>query len=379
MESLYSTYSTLALVYLWYRYLFIFFKNKEYSLFRRSPLFTVVVPTYNEDAQNLEKCVKSVIDADGKKEIFIVDDGSIDKTTKKILSKLKRKYPFLIVNKFRKNKGKRKAHEYVFERAKGKFLVTVDSDTIVNKDAFIKLIAPFQDKKVGAVTGNIKLLNREDNLLTRMISARYWGAFNFERNSLSNWSIVTCCSGPLSAYRKSIILPVLKEYSEQKFLGKQCTYGDDRALTRLVLENYNVVFVNDAIAYTYSPNTLKSFIKQQLRWKKSWIRETYLTSKFMLKRSKLLSFEIFITTIMPILGLFVRLSIFALFFVYPVMIIYYIISMMLMAVVRNMYMLFENPSEFIYSIPYAFVHEFIIFWLYPIALLTLKDTGWGTR
>lgn len=372
-------YTILALSYIWYRYIFLFIRTQHYKQLDYDPLISVIVPTYNEEPRYLRKCIESLINAAGNKEIFILDDGSTDKTTKNVLKELKSKYPELIIHSFRKNRGKRKAHEYGFKKANGEFLITIDSDTIVNKGAFNKLIRPFADKKVGAVTGNIKVYNRKENLLSRMISARYWNAFNFERNSLSNWNIVTCCSGPLSAYRKEYVIPILKEYSHQMFLGKECTYGDDRALTRLILKDYSVVFARNSIAYTDCPTTVKGFLKQQLRWKKSWFRETYLTTKFMWKRSKMLTWEIFITTSLPFLGLFIRLILIFSSFIYPIIILYYFISIISMAIIKNLFMLFENRKEFIYSIPYALLHEIVIFWLYPIALLKLRDTGWGTR
>ena len=376
---LYTVYSVLALVYIWYRYIFLFARQQKYPSLDSNPLISIIIPAYNEEPRYLRKCIKNVLNAKGNKEIFIVDDGSTDKTTRNVLKEFKAEHPQLIVHRFRKNKGKRHAHDYAFKRAKGEFLVTIDSDTIIKKDAFEKLIRPFANKKVGAVTGNVKVYNRKDNLISRMISARYWNAFNFERNSLSNWNIVTCCSGPLSAYRKEYVMPILKDYSNQRFLGKKCTYGDDRALTRLLLKDYDIVFARDSIAYTGCPTSLYGFLKQQLRWKKSWYRETYLTAKFMWKRSKMLTWEIFITTMLPFLGVFVRLALIASMFVYPILLIHYFFVIILMAIIRNMYMLFENPREFIYSIPYAFVHETLVFWLYPIALVRLRDTGWGTR
>lgn len=376
---LYSIYAILALVYIWYRYGFVLIEEPQYSPLIKNYLISVVIPTYNEDPKNLELCIRGAIAADGNKEIFIINDGSTDNTTKPLLQKLKKEYPQLIIHNFKKNKGKRKAHEYAFKKAKGEFLITIDSDTLVKKDAFEKLVRPFSNGQVGAVTGNIKLLNRNDNFLTKMISAQYWNAFNFERNSLAYWGIVTCCSGPLSAYRKEYLMPVMGEYANQTFLGKRCTYGDDRALTRLLLQKYSIVFAKDAIAHTYSPNTLKSFIKQQLRWKKSWIRETYLTSKFMCKRSKMLTWEIFITTAMPFLGFFVRTALIVSFIFYPFLMVYYLISILLMAAIRNLWMLIGNTKEFFYVIPYSLVHEGVIFWLYPIALFRLKDTSWGTR
>src|SRR3989344_7437954 len=124
---LYTIYSLLALTYIWYRYIFLFVKDQKYKPLNYNPLISIIIPTYNEKPRYLRKCVESVINADGNKEIFIVDDGSTDKTTKNVLKNLKTKYPVLIIHSFKNNKGKRKAQDYAFRRANGEFLITMDS------------------------------------------------------------------------------------------------------------------------------------------------------------------------------------------------------------------------------------------------------------
>ena len=43
------------------------------------------------------------------------------------------------------------------------------------------------------------------------------------------------------------------------------------------------------------------------------------------------------------------------------------------------FLFWEDRALLFYSIPYAFVHEFGLFWLYFIALCKLKTKGWRTR
>ena len=52
------------------------------------------------------------------------------------------------------------------------------------------------------------------------------------------------------------------------------TFGDDRSLTNFVLQNWRVLYAPDAQANTNVPEHLPQFLRQQLRWKKSWLRET---------------------------------------------------------------------------------------------------------
>lgn len=340
---------------------------------------TVIVPVYNEKDELIHKCVESLVKADGDKEIIIIDDCSTNNSWKKI-KELKQTFPEITILKHATNKGKRVAQHTSLRFSKGDIIVTVDSDTIVKKDALVALIKPLHDKKIGATTGNVRAYNRKENLLTRMIDARYHNAFTFERQGLSSFGIVTCCSGVLSAYRADALHSLKESYINQTFLGKVCTYGDDRYLTNLMIKNgYKIAYVHDAVAYTEVPTKLKQFLKQQLRWRKSFIRESFVILPFALRKNMLLSFEILLNLVIPFLSLFARVLFIYLVFVAPIILVPLVLSIALIAILRNLLLFFEEPGVAFYSIPFAFLYELVIYWLYWIALFSLWDTGWGTR
>ena len=371
-------YTFFAFSYIWYRYIFLLTYEKKY-IGNYKGLITVIIPFYNERLSLLQRTIQGVHNCKGDKQIIVIDDGSVSKECYDSLLKLKKEIPFELI-RYEKNIGKRHAQILGFEKAKGDVIITVDSDTILKKYALVNLIKPFSNKKIGATTGQLEILNRDDNLLTKMQNARYWNAFNFERKSQSKVGALNCCSGPISAYKKSIIDEINGEYSQQYFLGNKCTYGDDRHLTTLILKRgYSVKYVPNAKGYTDAPTTLRKLIKQQIRWKKSWLRENYLVSKFMFKRSKALSFEIFITTFITFFSLFARIGLVVSLIMSPLYILWVIPMISFMGSIHSLYILFHKPKYFIYSVLYAFVHAFIIYWLVFIALFTLKETGWGTR
>ena len=66
-------------------------------------------------------------------------------------------------------------------------------------------------------------------------------------------------------------------------MGSKGTFGDDRSLTNFVLKKWGVVYCQKAIATTIVPEKFSIYLKQQLRWKKSWVREGLLASTFMWK------------------------------------------------------------------------------------------------
>ena len=351
--------------------------SKKYPSLRAKT--SIIVPVYNEKSYLLHLCINSLCEADGNNEIIVVDDKSTNNSWEKMVE-LKKKFPRIKIIRLKENKGKRYAQYVGLHFATGEFIVTVDSDSIVKKDAIINLIKPFNDSRVGATTGNVEAFNREKNFLTKMIDARYKNAFTFERRGLSSFGVVTCCSGVISAYRKELILDIKDKYISQKFLGKICTYGDDRHLTNLMLQKgYRIVYVNDAIAYTEVPIGLFNYIKQQLRWKKSFLRESFVILPYALKNSFLLSFEVLLTLIIPFFSLLARLLIIYFLFTDLFFLVPLVLSITLIAFIRNMFLFFDDPKVAFYSIPFAFFYEVLIYWLYWVALFDLGNTKWGTR
>lgn len=279
-----------------------------------------------------------------------------------------------------KKKGKRYAQVYGINKAKGDIIVTTDSDTIVDKNFIVEIIKPFANPRIGAATGSVLINNGNVNFLTKILEARYWSAMHFERKAQSTFNIVSCCSGPAAAYRKKYLLPLLGKYTHQKFLGQECTYGDDRHLTTLLIKDFDIVYVDTAVVYTDTPTTLRKFIKQQIRWKKSWLRESSLLMKFAFKRSKILGMNIFIETSLPFISLIPRIALIGLaIFVSPWFLLFYLLAILYMGFLRNIYQLLLRGKRGIYGVFYAPFHELVTYWLMFYALITLKDTGWGTR
>ena len=358
--------------------------EKRYPLFEKP--FSVIIPVYNEDEKLLKDCIKSVYLSDGKKEIIIVDDGSTKKETINFLRKLENNINFkknlksdIKIFRLEKNMGKRWAHKKGFLESRYDIIAVVDSDTIVEKEAFINLLRPFNDYKVGATTGEIRVLNEKDSLVTRVQGAKYWTGLNIDRKSQSYWGFVTCCSGAISAYKKDLVIDYLDEYTNQIFMGQRCNSGDDRYLTNLILRNWRVKYVNDAVAYTKVPNTLAKWTIQQLRWKRSFIRESFICLKNSWRKKNLLFFETLLNLIFPVLFVGIRLAFIVSLVLYPIFIVLTLPLVIFVTFVRNSPLFFEQPKRIIYAIIYTFYYNFIFYWLYFIALFTFNNTKWGTR
>src|SRR3989344_9583145 len=133
------------------------------------------------------------------------------------------------------NRGKRHGMAEGVKLAKNEIVVFIDSDSFIDKDCLKHLVKYFSNPMVGAVSGHTDVFNRDTNLLTQMQAVRYYIAFKIYKAAESTFGSVTCCPGCCSAYRKKYLLEILDQWMNQKFLGVECTFGDDRSLTNYII------------------------------------------------------------------------------------------------------------------------------------------------
>jgi hyaluronan synthase len=361
-------------------------RQKHFTDWRQGhfPSVSVIIPVYNEEPGILRDCIRSLSEQQYESlEVLVVDDGS--KHRDELMRTVYKEFetdPRVHMIYTPINVGKRHAQKFGFNRCTGSIVVTVDSDTIVPPDGIRQLVQRFKDPTVGAVTGDVQVENHTYNVLTRLIGYRYWSAFHQERAAQSYFYVLTCCSGPFSAYRKEVIDRVKDRYTSQKFLGQRCTFGDDRHLTNLVLEEgHRVVFDNRAIAYTHVPDTLRVYLKQQVRWNKSFYREMIWTFKAYKKHHWYLLYDQIMQLVLPFLLLLALIATFYQAVVHgPHVLIKYIIILMVIAVVRATYGLYRTrDSGFLLFVLYGFIHVFLLLPTRFYALCTMRHTGWGTR
>lgn len=361
-------------------------KHKHFTEWRRGhfPSVSIIVPVYNEEPSILRNCLQSLCNQDYESlEILVVDDGSRQRETlKRTVYDVFEQHPRLHMIYTPINVGKRHAQKFGFNRSTGNIIVTVDSDTVVPPDGVRQLVQRFKDPSVGAVTGDVQVENHAFNILTRLIGYRYWSAFHQERAAQSFFYVLTCCSGPFSAYRKEVVDRVKDRYTSQRFLGRRCTFGDDRHLTNLVLEEgYRVVFDNRAIAYTHVPDRLRQYIKQQVRWNKSFYREMLWTLRAYKKHHWYLLYDLIMQLILPFLLLLALVATFYQTAIYgPRVLIAYFLLLIIIALVRAAYGLYRTrDSGFLLFVLYGFIHVFLLIPTRFYALCTIRKTGWGTR
>jgi len=349
------------------------------------PRVSFIIPCKNEE-QSIEETVAKCFEVDypeNKIEVIVINDGSTDYTMNR-LDSLEITYPRLVVVDWRKNKGKRHGMAEGFRKAKGEIIVQLDSDSYINPNTFRSLIKLFANSSVGGVSAHTDAVNADKNWLTRIQEAYYFVSFKIQKAAESTFHSVFCLSGCCSAYRKEIILPILDEFLQEKFLGLPVTWGDDRSLTNWVIrKGYKTIYTDEVQAYTICPENFKTFFKQQVRWKKGWFVNSVLISRFLAIKQPFVAFTYFFPLfVISLLTPFVAVK--ALIYdpiVHHEMPIIYIVGIFLITALTVCYYRYlerENkywPYIFIWAtINVAFL-SFILFY----ALFTIQNRKWGTR
>jgi hyaluronan synthase len=178
-------------------------------------------------------------------------------------------------------------------------------------------------------------------------------------------------------------MEVLPVWLNQHFLGIQATFGDDRSLTNYLLRKYRVIYAADAVATTIVPEHHKQFLKQQLRWKKSWFRETLIAATFMWKKHPFAAIAFYAQLLFPIIAplLILRLCLWL-----PIMEtdlispLLYLMGTVVIGLMFSAYYLFWKADRYwIYGLYFTVYYLMFLVWQMPYAIATQRDNRWGTR
>ena len=237
-------------------YLYMKYKVVKPVSDEKLPTVTIIVPAYNEGKLVYETLL-SIADSDfpaHKMQIISVDDGSKDDTWQWMLRAKETLGERLTIHQQPKNMGKRHALYYGFTTGSGEVFVTIDSDSIVKEDTLRNLLSPFAvNKKCGAVAGNVRVLNKENGIIPKMLNVSFVFSFEFVRSAQSAIGSVLCTPGALAAYRRDAVMNCLEDWMNQTFMGKPSDIGEDRAITNMIFKKmrwYILIFQSVIRVYT---------------------------------------------------------------------------------------------------------------------------------
>jgi hyaluronan synthase len=352
-----------------------------------APNLTVIIPAYNEGAMVLQS-IESVAKADyphDRLEILVVDDGSKDDTWSYISQAAERHPGLVTALRHERNKGKREALALGFSRARGDVLVTIDSDSVIERGALLALAGPFRDPKVGAVAGRVEVYNRGHGIIPRMLHVRYMLSFDMLRAVESVYRNVYCCPGALTGLRAAGVRQVLERWKNQQFLGSRCTFGEDRAMTNYLLDSgYDTVYQRTAVVRTLVPISYVKLCKMLLRWDRSYVREEIRFTRIVWKRpwpTRIMAVFDRAVTNFRYPASFSGLGLLPVLVMQdPTVTMPIVATMGAMSLFSVLYFLrTERSLSFLYGVLYTYYSAIALFWIMPYAVATVRSRKWMTR
>jgi GT2 family glycosyltransferase len=227
---------------------------------------SVIIVSYNTSSLIslcIEKLISSFTNSKLSFEIIVVDNGSIDDSVKK-LKRIREKLANLIVIENKKNLGYAKANNQAIKQAKGKYILFLNSDILIDKINWQTLLNFFETKKeVGALTIRINLKNGAIDpashrgfptlwrsfcyfsSLERVLSfnsffKKIFGGYHLLHLDLNKIHEVEVISGAFFLTRKDLIKKI-GGFDEDFFM-----YGEDIDLClRIKQLNYKIIYYPD--------------------------------------------------------------------------------------------------------------------------------------
>ena len=388
-------YSIIAAMFLLTRYLFATFYRPVRIDPNYTPGVSIIIPCFEEE-EWIQRTVHSCINQDypvDKLEVIVVDDCSKDRSAERveeIIAKLKEAdtgdHAYRVAERIRffrqsANLGKRDAMARGAREAKHELLVFVDSDSFLDPFAVRNIVQPFKDKEMGGVSGRTDVANTYTNALTKMQAVRYSIAFRVMKAAEGYFDAATCLSGPLSCYRRDLVLKYMDSWLNQRFLGQKATFGDDRSMTNFILRHNRTTYQDSAVCMTIVPRSYKVFLRQQMRWKRSWLRESLIAARFMWKKEPFMALSFYMGVLVPIAApvivLYNLIYVPIMHRVFPTS---FIIGMLMMSLLMSMAQLFiRRSTTWIYALWFCLYYEAVLLWQMPVAWVTFWKTTWGTR
>jgi len=308
LNSLYILFVVLSMIGIYrYRNLTAYVNYKKLFLLPQVKPISIIAPAYNE-ANTIIESVESLLSMEYPQfEVIVVNDGSRDATLDKLVQRFGLKktnrvfrriaktqpvrgiyatpaHPKLVVVD-KENGGKADALNAGLNISQYPLFCAIDSDSLLEKDALLKMVRPFledPDRTVAAggvirlsngcrvKSGQVLSVGLPRNTLVRFQIIEYFRAFLGGRLGLSMLNSMLIISGAFGVFRKDIALGCGGYRTK--------TIGEDMDLVirmkKYLHEKkipYKMPFIPDPICWTEAPESFKILARQRNRWHRGLI------------------------------------------------------------------------------------------------------------
>ena len=236
------------------------------------PEISLIIPVYNS-ADTLFQCIESINNStypNNRIRIFLVNNKGQDNSFE-VYADCQRKFPDLIMQWLNAEQGKSRALNLALYNSEGKYIINLDSDGVLEKNALVNMITKFEsDTELNCMTGAIltmpELIMKYKHFFPRLLRnlefMEYAQAFLAGRSYASEMNAVYTLSGAFSAFRKSAVL--------KSWMYNTDTICEDTHITFQMRykQNERVEVCEDALFFVDPIEDVNKLYTQRQRWQR---------------------------------------------------------------------------------------------------------------
>jgi biofilm PGA synthesis N-glycosyltransferase PgaC len=222
------------------------------------PLVSVLIPAFCE-GRVIRRTLSGILALDyPRTEVVVVDDASTDDTVEQIRDLVESGLVRLI--RKTSNEGKAMALNDALPCVNGELVLILDADAYPDRNLLKTLVPHFQSARVGAVTGNPKVANRE-TFLTKLQIIEFTSIVSLLKRAQRVWGRILTMSGVVGMFRRSALFDV-------GLFGPEMATEDMDISWKLQKRFYDIRYESRAVVWMQVPPTFARLWRQRMRWGK---------------------------------------------------------------------------------------------------------------
>lgn len=245
------------------------------------PQITVIIPVFNS-ADSLRACLESVYQSNYPirlMDVLLINNGSVDNSFE-VFTQCQAEFKDLPMSWLNASQGKAKALNLALFNSHGKYIIHIDSDGKLHKDAIRNMAERFEREPdtvclTGSILTDMKEIEKTKGFLFKLVRRceffEYCQSFLVGRNIESEFNNIYTLSGAFSAFRKSVIM--------KSQMYNSTTVSEDTQVTFQMREKGRVRLCENAFFFVDPIESYNKLYTQRQRWQRGEIEVSHMFLK----------------------------------------------------------------------------------------------------